>query len=299
MDEKESLKKEELFKGLIFSILSAFCYAFLAIFVKMGYLYGMDTTAMLTYRFLTGFAFMATTLLILKPRLLIPATYTIPKSFLLGFVIYTTQSFCFFYSLKYVSAPITELLLYLYPATVTALACIAFKEKLSLIKIAYITIMLTGFTFLFHDAFHSPLKATGITFGLGAMFIYSAYLIIIQKIIKNENPLTLSLYTLGFTGLSFLLFAHHPPLGSLNQHQILVLIGMGIISTSLAILFLYLSIELIGSSLTSIFSSIEPVITIFLSIAVLKTTMNTYQDIGAALIILGIFIANAYHRIKG
>lgn len=288
------MEKSQIFKGLLYSFVSAASFASLAIFIKLGYDNGLTTQQMLFYRFAFAAGFMIVFLLIKQPKSLKPTKNLIKKSAITGAFLYTAQSFCFFSSIKYVSPSVTELLLYLYPAFVTLLASAIFKEKLSFFKFMYMLLVIFGFVFIFNDALHSKLRLLGVIFGVTAMIIYSVYLIVIQQFLRDESPLALTFYTIVFAALAFSLI-FHPKIGLMSFKQLEIIISLSLISTVIAIAFLFASIEIVGSSLTSIFSSFEPVITIFLSMVVLDIGMNIYQIIGAVLILSGVFLANIYH----
>jgi drug/metabolite transporter (DMT)-like permease len=284
----------KIFKGLLYSFISATAFASLAIFIKLGYSSGLDTKNMLFYRFVSASFFMFLFLLIKNPDSLKPSKTLIKKAIFMGGILYTAQSFSFFSSVSYVSPSVSELLLYIYPAFVSILAVLIFKEKIGLFKIGYIVVILSGFAFIFHDALHSQLRLLGVIFGLTAMIIYSIYLIVVQHFLKDENPLSLTFYTILFAAVAFSIIFHpKPKLPTMNQFAIIV--SLGLISTVVAIAFLFASIDVIGSSLTSVFSSFEPIITILLSVVVLHMGMNNYQIAGAVLILTGVFLANIYH----
>lgn len=288
------MEKSRIFKGLLYSFISAASFASLAIFIKLGYDSSLTIQQMLFYRFTFAAIFMFVFLIIKQPKSLKPTKKLIKKSVITGGFLYTAQSFCFFSSIRYVSPSVTELLLYLYPAFVTLLAIVIFKERLSFFKIIYIILVILGFIFIFNDALHSRLRLLGVVFGIAAMIIYSIYLIVIQQFLRDEFPLALTFYTILFAALSFLLIFHHG-IGLPSFTQLKIIVSLSLVSTVIAIAFLFASIEIIGSSLTSIFSSFEPVITIFLSMVVLNIGMNEYQIIGAFLILTGVFLANLYH----
>ena len=288
------MDRSKILKGLFYSFISACAFASLAIFVRIGYDIGFSTKEMLFYRFLSASVFMAIFLLIKDKKTIKPTKNLIKKTIITGDILYTAQAFCFFSSVKYVSPSVTELLLYLYPAFVSLLAVFIFNESINMFKVSYILAILVGFVFIFNDALNSKLKLMGVVFGISAMVIYSIYLIVAQRFLNNENPLSFTFYTIVFAAISFAII-FHPNLKPISLKQLLIVISLGLISTVVAIGFLFASIEIIGSSLTSIFSSFEPVITIILSTFVLNMTMNIYQIIGAFFILLGVFMANLYH----
>ncbi len=284
-----------LWKGFIYSIMSALSYASLAIFVKLGYENGLSTQEMLTFRFLFASIAIFAIFALTNIRMLKADISTILKAFILGSILYTAQSFFFFSSLKYVSASITELLLYLYPATVTLLSALIFKEKLRKIKIFYILLIIIGFAFIFSDAFYSQLKLEGVILGFCAMLTYSIFLILSQKFTKKENPMTLAFYTILFAAASFSAFHFPKNIFNMNISQYAIILSISLISTTMAVLFLYKAVNIIGASLTSVFSSIEPVVTIILSVVFLSDKPTLYQLAGGIIIIIGIAIANIYN----
>ncbi len=288
-----------LTKGVIFSLISALSFATLAVLIKLGYDAGLDTMQMLLYRFFFASLLMGTFLAITRPKILKPKPKLLIKAFLTGTVLYTMQAFCFFRGIKYTSPNVVELILYLYPATVTILSHFIFKEKINLYKTIFIVIILTGFGFIFHDAFGQKLKLMGVIFATLAMLIYSFYLIVIQLLIRDENPVSFSFYTILFAFFSFLLLSLHNFSLPANAYKLSIGVLLGLVPTFLAIMFLFLAINLIGSALTSLFSSIEPVFTIALAYILLHISLNQFQLIGGILIITGVIMANIYHVKKG
>ncbi len=292
------MDKKLLLKGFVYSVISASAFASLVILVKIGYGFGLSTKDMLVYRFAAGSFFMFLFLLLYRPESLRITSGLAKKTLVTGGILYTLQSFCFFSSVKYVSPSVTELLLYIYPAFVTFLAAITYKEKITMFKVLYILVITVGFLFIFKNALHSEIEITGIAFGIAAMVIYSVYLIIIQNFLKDENPFSLTFYTIVFAAVSFgIVFGL--PKSLPNKNQLFIILSLGIITTVISIGFLFAAIELIGSSLVSVFSSFEPVITIILSFLVLNIGIHGYQAIGAVFILIGVFMANIYHLMSG
>ncbi len=292
------MEKVSLLKGFFYSIISASAFGSLIVLVRLGYDCGMNVNTMLIYRFAIGAFVMGAILFLFKPASLRPSLRVLYKSMLVGGVLYTFQAYCFFSSVQYVSPSVSELLLYLYPACVTLLAAFVFKERLDLFKFVYISVILVGFVFVFHDALHSAFKLKGVFFGLMAMAIYSCYLLVVQVLIRNEDAMRFVFYTILFAAIGFFIVFGFPPVPS-GYKQISIVLALGIIATVVAIGALFLAIKEIGSSLASVFSSFEPVVTIALSAVVLNIGLKGYQIVGAVLIITGVFLANLYHLLEG
>ena len=287
--------KKNLTKGIVFSVISALSFSTLAILIKIGYEFRLSTLQMLLFRFLFATILMGLFLGFTKPRILKPNIKLLLKAFFAGTVLYPSQAFCFFRSIKYTSPNVVELILYLYPATVTILSHIVFGEKINFYKFLFIAVILLGFLFIFHNALGHKIELLGIIFATLAMIIYTFYLIFVQLLLKNENPIAMSFYTIFFSFLSFLAISTHNISIPSNSAQLGIEVLLGLVPTFLAIMFLFMAIDQIGSSLTSVFSSVEPVFTIVLAYLLLGISLNKFQLIGGILIITGVTMTNIYH----
>ncbi len=287
--------EKNLTKGVIFSLISALSFSTLAILIKIGYNFRLDTLQMLFFRFLFATIFMGLFLGFTRPYILKPNTKLLLKAFFAGTILYPSQAFCFFRSIKYTSPNVVELILYLYPATVAILSHFVFREKINFYKSLFIAVIMLGLLFIFHDAFGHKLRLIGIIFATLAMIIYTFYLIFVQLLLKKENPIAMSFYTIFFSFLSFLVISIHNISLPSNSAQLGVEALLGLVPTFLAIMFLFVAIDQIGSSLTSVFSSVEPAFTIALAYLLLGISLNKFQLIGGILIIMGVTMTNIYH----
>ncbi len=290
------MRNYSFFKGVLYSVISALCFATLAVLIKVGYDANLTTLKMLFMRFFSAVVLFGSFLALFKREQLKISKSLLFKAFITGSVLYTTQAFCFFKAIQFTSPNVVELLLYIYPAFVSVLAFFFFKESFTFFKFVYIAVILIGFGFIFHDAFSSKIELKGVLFGFSAMIVYSFYLIVIQKFVKSENPFAFSFFTIFFAFVSFSVFTFvKEGVFVPNLTQMGVGLLLGLIPTFLAMLFLFVAIKEFGSALASIFSSVEPVFEIALSYLLLGIGLNMLQFVGGALILIGVFMANFYH----
>lgn len=281
-----------MYRGLAFSLLSAVCFASLAILAKLGYRAGLSDMALLQCRFLFGAALLFLFLLLANPSLLKIRPAVLGKAAFLGLVLYFLQSIFFFKALKYIPASTTSLILYIYPVTVTVLSAAFLGLKVGRTLVLSLLILSAGSCLVFYDAFLREMNLLGLLFAFGTTLTFSVYLILVQVFMKGERPLTVAFYVIVFTGLAFLFL--HNPLGILrmNGTQLLIAVSLGLFPTAVAIVFQYRAIEEIGSTYTSVFSTLEPVATVALAAAVLGETVDALQWAGMALIVAGIAAPN-------
>ena len=281
-----------MLRGLIYSVVSAFCFGCLAILIKLAYQAGFGGQELLSYRFGFGAMFMFIYMILFKPGELRIKKATLVKAMLLGAFVYVAQSSCFVHALKYAPASTVVLIFYLYPAMVTVLSWLVFRFKITGLVTLSLALITFGCAFIFYDAFNKEIHELGLLFALGATIIFSVYLILCQKLLKGENPLTIGFYIMLFTAISFNLISPPDRILELTTNQFLVATGLGLIPTVFAITLLYKAIELIGSAYASIFSTIEPVATVAMAMLILGEAVMPIQLAGAVFIIVGIILPN-------
>jgi len=287
-----------MLQGLIYALISACSFASMAILVKFGYHAGMDGAEMMSYRF-TYAAMLLFIVLLIKDRSLLRIS---PKRLLgclfLGLVIYWLQTTCFVRALATIPASTTALVLYVHPVVVTLMSAVIFKMKIDRVVALSLALVISGCCLVFYDAFLKSVDATGLLYATGAMIFFSIYLVLVQVqvISKGLKPLTATFYVMLFASVAFNITAaiEGAPLAWLwpNADTFLIGFALGVFPGVIAVAFLYLAIEKIGSAYTCIFSSIEPVITLAAAALFLGENIVLLQIGGAALIVVGIVIPN-------
>jgi len=283
-----------MLRGLIYSIISAFAFASMAILVKLGYSAGLDGNEMMQYRFTYAVLLLGLFLFFKDRSLLNISLRDLGKCAFVGLIVYWMQTTCFVRALATIPASTAALVLYVYPVMVTLLSVIFLKLKINRVTVFALGLVMGGCCLVFYDAFLKSVDMTGLLYGIGAMLVFSCYLVLVQVLLKGIKPLTATLYVMGFAAISFTLSGD--PSAWLNQSwdSITIGLGLGIFPGVVAVAFLYLAIEEIGSAYASIFSSVEPVVTLAAAAVFLNENVVLLQIGGAALIILGIIIPNAH-----
>jgi drug/metabolite transporter (DMT)-like permease len=175
---------------------------------------------------------------------------------------------------------------------VTVLSAAFLRLKVGRTLVLSLLILSAGSCLVFYDAFLREMNLLGLLFAFGTTLTFSVYLILVQVFMKGERPLTVAFYVIVFTGLAFL-FLHNPlEILRMNGTQLLIAVSLGLFPTAVAIVFQYRAIEEIGSTYTSVFSTLEPAATVALAAAVLGETVDTLQWAGMALIVAGIAAPN-------
>lgn len=154
--------------GILLIAISAASFGTLAIFGRFLYADGLDTFTMLFLRF--GCAALLMLVILLARREKFPRGKILLQLIGMGALGYVGQSFSYLTAIKFASAGLVALLLYLYPMFVFILSVLVLHEKATWIKIVAIIFALIG-TALTVDPAGGQLP--GILLAIAAALIYS------------------------------------------------------------------------------------------------------------------------------
>lgn len=281
-----------MLRGLCYSVISAICFGMIAVLAKLGYGLGLTAPAMLQQRFGFGALLLLAWLLVRRRSLLRPTPRLLAKAALLG-CIYLAQSSLFFLALERIPASTTALVFYFYPVAVTLLAVPLLGQRLDRCTLAALALVMAGCGLVFHDAFLKGLSGPGLALALGSMAVFSGYLLLVQVLLRGEEPLRATFYVILCTAIGFTLWNGPGGFWESEPQRLGLGLVLGLVPTALAISLLYLAIEKIGSAWVSIFSTFEPVATLAAAHLLLGEEVALLQLGGAALIIAGIVLPNA------
>lgn len=286
--------------GFIIAILGALLFSTKAIFVKLAFQHTqVSAIHLLVLRMLFSL-----------PFYLIAATYAHKTSTekltrkqwvllaLMGILGYYLSSLFDFMGLRFVSAGLERLILFLYPTFTVLINTFYFKTKLKRIQVAALLLTYIGIGIAFLG--EVKLDAGNIHFFLGIFMIflcavtYSIYLAGTGKLVPIIGSTKYTAYVMLFATMG--VFAHflitnHQNFGQLLQPNLLIYgIALAIIATVLPSFLMNISMNKIGSNNVAIITSIGPVSTIIQAHFFLDEPIFFLQLAGTALVIAGILL---------
>ena len=179
---------------------------------------------------------------------------------------------------------------YLAPVFVIIASPFVLKEKLSLKQGICVAVALVGMIFvsgIFKRESMGNFQITGVLFGLGAAVIY-ATVIILNKHLKQISSYAMTIMQLGIA------VAVLTPYTLLTQNMgkltfsfmTIILLGVvGIVNTGITYGLYFSGIKELKAHTIAIFSYIDPIVAIFLSIIILREKPDIFTIIGGALIL--------------
>ena len=274
--------------GLGLCVLSAAAFGSLAIFGKQAYAGGLGVVGVLAIRFalaaplLLGLALAARRSL----RLGRPAAVALLA---LGGIGYAIQATLFFNALARIPAGMAALLLYLYPALVTAGAVALGRSRLDRATAAGLALSLAGIMLVLGLP-GEPLDAVGVALGLASACWYTCYILVGEYLLRGVDPLAASAYVSSGAACSFLAAAvvvGGRGLVGAAPSAYAAGAAMAVVGTALAIAAFLAGMARVGSAWASIASSFEPVFTVALGLAVLGDRLGPGKVVGGLAVVAG------------
>jgi drug/metabolite transporter (DMT)-like permease len=280
--------------GTIMCLASAAAFGAMAVFGKLAYDEGANVGTLLVVRFtLAAALFWA----VLRPGELRALTRRDAGIGLgLGAVGYAAQAGCFFSALERIDAGLLALLLYTFPAMVTAAAIALGRERVDVRRIAALVLASGGLALVVAGAGAGALDPLGVALGLAAAVVYTTYILVGDGVAGRVPARVLS--TLVCTGAAVTLVVGSAALGELRPGDLTAagwgwLACLALVSTIASISLFFAGLRRVGPSAASILSTLEPVVTVVLAFLVFGETLGAVQLAGGALVIAAVLVLQA------
>jgi drug/metabolite transporter (DMT)-like permease len=274
-------------QGMIFVVISAIAFGAIPVFARAAYHAGSDPISVLFFRFSIASIIMIPSMIVRK--IPFPRGRFLIGLILMGGIGYVGQSFCYFTALTMASAGLVAILLYLYPAIVTILSTLLFKERITGLKVLALILALTGTVLTIGLGGGGSLL--GILLAMIAPFIYSAYILTGTKITKEVGILSSS--TVVMISASFV-FGALIAIKGLNIPQTLEgwggVLAIALISTVIAIIAFFAGLKRVGPTNASMLSTFEPVTTVVLAAIVFGEEIGLMRVVGGVLILVAVIL---------
>jgi drug/metabolite transporter (DMT)-like permease len=266
-----------------------------AIIVKLAYRYGVDAVTLIMYRML--FALPLFVLLAWwagrgKPAL----TWRDRRTVLaLGFCGYYLASFLDFAGLRYISASLERLILYLNPTLVLALGAVFFHKRVTRAQVLALAVSYGGVLCVFarETSLQGADVPLGATLVFGSAVSYAIYLSYSGEEVKRLGALRLTgLATTVACLICIAQFLWLKPIGSMSVPSAVLWLSVlnATLCTFAPVLMVMMAIERIGASLTAQAGTIGPLSTILLAVILLGEPFTAWIAAGTVLVLAGIWL---------
>ncbi len=275
--------------GPLLIVISGIAFGALPIFARLAYAAGATPTTVLLLRF--ALAAIVMVFVMIGRKIPFPRGRTLLGLILMGGLGYVGQSFAYFTALTMASAGLVALLLYLYPAIVTLLAALIFKERLTFAKMGAVLLALVGTVLTIGPTGGG--RTLGILLGIASAVIYSTYILAGSRITARAGSIPSSTIVMIAAAIVFSgIVTVQGPAFPVTLLGWVAIAAIALVSTVLAIVAFFTGLERIGPSRASTISTVEPVVSVVLAALVLGESFNALQMVGGSLIVVAAVICS-------
>jgi drug/metabolite transporter (DMT)-like permease len=285
--------------GVLISMLGAICFSTKAVVVKLAYLeYPVDAITLLAIRMLFSLPFFLVSAMVTsnkKENVKFTKRQWLDIA-VLGCFGYYISSLLDFQGLKFVSAGIERLILFIYPTFVLLISAVWLKRKVKAIEWIAVLITYAGLVIAFvgETRFQdSPDFYVGSLLILTCAVTYAIYIAGSGALIPAVGAIKFNSYAMSFAAAAVLIHFMITSTQSVIGLPIAIYVYgfiMAVVSTVIPSYLVAISIKRLGSNTTAIIASIGPVSTILQASLLLGESVSALEIAGTGFILLGILV---------
>lgn len=209
----------------------------------------------------------------------------------LGAFGYATMGGLYFLGLEFMTAGMTAIVLYTYPAFVLVLAAVFLDELVGRRSVAALMVTLGGIA-LITGADPVSADPLGVGIVLIAAIVYASYITISRTTLEDVTAPTLTAHVMPSAALTFLVVGVATeslamPEGAVAWGSVL---GIAVLATAVPIFAFFAGLSRIGAGPAAILSAVEPLTTVVLGALFLAEPVSAVVVIGGSLILLGVVL---------
>lgn len=250
-------------KGILYAIITALFWGFLAIFLKVA-VQRVAPQTVVWFRFAVAFFMLAGWQLVKNP-----SSFKIlakpPLLLVLAGMGLSWNYMGYMLGIQYTSPSNAQLVIQTGPILLTLASVIFFKEKIQRKQLLGFIIAAIGFVFFYRQQIQLMIGQegqynTGILFTFSGALAWAVYAISQKKLVVSHSSASLNLFLFGFPALIYIPFIDFAPLLHLSWIWWAILVFLGI-NTLVAYSYLALALKYTAANKVSIIIILNPMIT--------------------------------------
>ena len=273
--------------GVGFALLSAASFGVMPVLTKVVYEDGVGPFGVLSVRFT-----LAAVVLLGLARLrgeALPRGRALVALLLLGGVGYVVESLCYFFALERISASLTALLLYFYPAVVVLLSALLLRRWPHPVALGCVVVATLGTVLTVGPVGGG--QTVGVLLGLAAALSYSLYIVLSSRVPGTTGPFATAAVVMGGAGVVYdvLALSTGAPLPR-SAVAWTALAGVALFGSVVAVTAFFAALSRLGPGDTAVVSTAEPVVSVAVAALVLGERLGPVQAAGGVLVLLAVVV---------
>lgn len=278
-------------RGYLYGLASALIYSAVSILGKLVMTRGVDPGILIFWQYFGVLLVLAA--LFYKKRVSIRIkTPSLPLVGLLSVL----SNLGFYYSMDYIGAGLSTLILYFSSAITALFFFISGLRKISPWAWLAIGLAIMGSALSLEVFQGLNFNVIGILLGVFASFAYAFYGLGLDLKLREENFLLINFYIClqGLIINGLINFFRGQLAWALPPGEIFILIALGLLAGLIPNFLSFASIGLIGAEKTTVIMSAELPATVLLAFLFLGETMSLYQSLGIILVLLSVILLRRF-----
>lgn len=268
--------------GVLLAVTSAAGFGVMPVLTKVAYDDGADVVGLLSLRFSLAALVLLAIARLRSERL--ARGRQLVTLLLLGGVGYVTESLCYFAALTRISAGLTALLLYLYPALVVLLTALLLRTRPTARATGCVVVATVGTGLTIGRVGGGA--GTGVLLGLAAALTYSLYIVVSSRVVRPGSPFATAAVVMAGAAAVYDVAAlgRGASLPSTTGGWAAVL-TVALVCTVLAVSTFFAALPRLGAPDLAVLSTIEPVVSVAVGALVLGESLGGSRLLGGALVL--------------
>ncbi len=287
-------------KGWACGIIAAATYGTNPLFSLKLLAAGLDIQSILFYRFAVAALLLGLFIVARGKSLIVSRRVAVPM--IAAGVVFGMSSHMLYESFLYMDAGIACSILFVYPILVAVIMALFFHERASILTYCCIALALAGIAMLYKGDGNTTLNATGMVCVLVSSLCYALYIVGVDHSSLSTVPSArMTFWVLVVGAFMFFVMAgcgfnlHLPGTSPSVWANI---IGIAVVPTVVPILFINVSIKIIGPTYSAIVGALEPVTAIIIGVTVFGETLTVRVVLGALMIFTAVTVIVARSLLK-
>ena len=277
------------------ALVSATAFGSLSILAKLAYAAGLGTYQLLAFRFVLAGAGMLVLAAVTRQNPARLPRRRVAALFAVGAFIYTGQALTYFTALRSLPASLCVLIVYVYPSLVVVAGWVFLRRRVSSWHGVALGASFVGLVLLVGGA---ELRLSwALLLAVAASVIYTAYIMVGERVMAGVPAVSANALIMSGAALSFCVLALAGGQLALPTTAGAWAAGLAIavLPTMVAISFFMAALPRIGGARAALLSTLEPVITVLLAVALLGDRLSALQVVGGALVLIAVVVVQAAH----
>jgi drug/metabolite transporter (DMT)-like permease len=288
---RETEPRPDAARGVFFLLVSTGAYGTMPIIAKYAYRYGVETGALLFWRF-----FVAAALFALLSRGKGPALALRQRVILWGLgVVFVGNALTYFVALETVPATTVSLVVYTYPVIVMLESALFGLEHLTVRGVVSAVLAFSGCALTAGAAIaHGP----GVYFALACAVIYATYIVLSSRFARGVPAETAAMHLAQAAAVGLAFFASARGGLALPPEPVawILVLAIALLCTVVAMYAFLAGLVRVGPGRAAVLSSLEVVVTLALAFLFLGERLGPRQWAGAVLILGAVLLQNTGRR---